>query len=101
MSNLARIPRAPAARLLALLTALFLTAAAMNAIAAPAGARGLARHNAHASRASRAAVHLTVVAGQLVWSPIDGVSNYFVRRRLDGHHTRRIVAGTSFSLNPA
>jgi hypothetical protein len=92
MRNLA-FHRAPA--MLTCGLALMLCTTAVTAT--PAGARS-ARRTAHTSRADRAPVRLSVVGGQLTWSPVAGVSDYVVRQRLGRHRLRRVLAATAVGL---
>jgi hypothetical protein len=110
MRNLA-FHRAPA--MLSCGLALTLCAAAVTA--APAGARATYRtahtsqhrrsHSslgraAHTSLTERAPVRLSVVGGELVWSPISGVTSYLERQRLGHKHLHRVLTATTLGLQP-
>jgi hypothetical protein len=110
MRNLA-FHRAPATLSCGLL--LMLGAAAVTAT--PAGARAAHRtahtsqhrgshgslgRAAHTSLAERAPVRLSVAGGELVWSPISGVTSYLERQRLGHKHLHRVLTATTLGLQP-
>jgi hypothetical protein len=100
MTNSARRRQIATAKLPGLLLAACLIVVSLNALAAPAGARGAARRTAHASLVVRAPVHLAVVGDELEWSSVSGVSSYVLRQRFDGRRIRRVLEGTAVGLKP-
>ncbi len=100
MTNSARCRQIATAKLPGLLLATCLIVVSLNALVAPAGARGASRRTAHASLVARAPEHLAVVGDELEWSSVAGVSSYVLRQRFDGHRIRRVLAATAVGLKP-